>query len=379
MHARSIISKVADRAVFAAVRGAITVGTVAEPDTTLAACARLGRAFAGAPFNRKRLDRAAAHLGEAFPDWSEERKHEYALRGYEHLLMLGAELALMPRLMSKEGWAERARMTRLRPALEVLLQDRPCILVTGHVGNWEVGGTMLSMLGFKVHAIYRPLDSPTIDAWARESRSRKGLMLLDKFSAARGLPEIFARNECAAFVADQNAGVRGLFVPFFGRLVSSYKAIGLMAQRFRAPVVVAWAKRVGGGPAGGPGSGLVQRSRALRFNMQIEDAFGPEEWEGQPDPVFYITARYRRALETAFRDAPDQVLWMHRFWKSRPPHERKGRPFPEALKQKLRALPWMTEDELSRIVARSARDARDWAADPKNASEREEPGVPDLT
>ncbi|MDP1660377.1 MAG: lysophospholipid acyltransferase family protein, partial [Phycisphaerales bacterium] len=214
---------------------------------------------------------------------------------------------------------------------------------------------------------------------ARESRSRKGLMLLDKFSAARGLPEILARNECGGFVADQNAGVRGLFVPFFGRLVSSYKAIGLMAQRFRAPVVVAWAKRVGGGPAGGPGSGLVQRSRALRFNLKIEDAFGPEEWESQPDPVFYITARYRRALEAAFREAPDQVLWMHRFWKSRPPHERKGRTFPEALVQKLRALPWMTEDELARIVARSELDAREWAADPQNASEREEPAVPGLT
>lgn len=365
-----------DRAVYAAVRGAITLSTVAEPDTTMAAFARLGRAFAGAPPNRKRLDRATAHLGQAFPDWSEERKREYALRGYEHLLMLGGELALMPRLMSQEGWPERAQMSNLRPAVEKLLQGRPCILVTGHVGNWEVCGTMLAMLGFKVHAIYRPLDSPTIDAWVRESRSRKGLMLLDKFSTARGLPEIFARNECAGFVADQNAGVRGLFVPFFGRLVSSYKAIGLMAQRFRAPVVVAWAKRVGGGPAGGPGTGLVQRSRALRFDMRIEDAFGPEDWESQPDPVFYITARYRRALEAAFRDAPDQVLWMHRFWKSRPPHERKGRPFPDALKQKLLGLPWMTEEELTRIIARSELDTREWAADPKNASEREEPEGP---
>jgi KDO2-lipid IV(A) lauroyltransferase len=371
----SIISAVKDRAVYAALRSVISVGTVADPDATLAACARLGRLYAGAPFNRKRLDRAVTHLGEAFPDWTEARKREFALRGYEHLLMLGAELALMPRLMSSEAWAERAKMTGIRPALEQLLRSddrsmRPCILVTGHVGNWELGGTIMAMLGFKIHAIYRPLDSPTIDAWARESRSRKGLLLLDKFSAAKGLPEIFGRGECAAFVADQNAGVRGLFVPFFGRLASSYKAIGLMAQRYRAPVVVAWAKRVGGDEGEETaGNGLKVRARALRFDMHIEDAFGPEEWEGRPDPVFYITARYRRALEAACTQAPDQVLWMHRFWKSRPLHERKGRPFPETLKKKLRELPWMTEEELARIVARSEKDAADWAADPKNAVE----------
>jgi hypothetical protein len=64
---------------------------------------------------------------------------------------------------------------------------------------------------------------------------------------------------------------------------------------------------------------------------------------------------------------------MHRFWKSRPPHERKGRPFPESLKRKLRELPWMTEPELERIIARSARDAAEYAADPKNAAAPEEP------
>ncbi|MBY0308663.1 MAG: hypothetical protein K2Q09_07970 [Phycisphaerales bacterium] len=164
-------------------------------------------------------------------------------------------------------------------------------------------------------------------------------------------------------------------MPFFGRLASSYKAIGLMAHRYRAPVVVGWAKRVGGRDLGGS---MVERSRALRFDLLIPDAFGPEDWEGQPDPVFYITARYRRALETAFSQAPDQVLWMHRFWKSRPLHERKGKPFPAALERKLRELPWMTDAEVERIKARSVRDAAEFAADPKNARQREEPEEPGL-
>ena len=79
----------------------------------------------------------------------------------------------------------------------------------------------------------------------------------------------------------------------------------------------------------------------------------PEDWEGQPDPLFYVTARYNRAIETMIRAAPEQYLWLHRRWKSRPRHEREGRPMPDRLRAKLRALPWMTPSELDRIVALS--------------------------
>jgi Kdo2-lipid IVA lauroyltransferase/acyltransferase len=61
------------------------------------------------------------------------------------------------------------------------------------------------------------------------------------------------------------------------------------------------------------------------------------------------------------RRAPEQYLWMHRLWRSRPRHERSGREFPAAFEEKLRALPWMTGDELERIKDQSARDAAELA------------------
>lgn len=306
MSARSIISAVKDRAVYAGVRSAITLATLAEPDTTLAGFARLGRLYAGAPFNRKRLDRAVANLSEAFPDWAEERKREYAIRGYEHLAMLGAELALMPRLMSSEGWADRARMTKIRSALDKLLTGGPCILVTGHVGNWELGGTMMAMLGFKIHAIYRPLDSPALDAWARESRSRKGLALLDKYSTAKGLPDIFARGECAAFVADQNAGTRGLFVPFFGRLASTSRSVATLAIRTGTPILPLFIRREPDG----------------RHHITVRPPIMPNATTSD-DAVTELTRRCTAAIETAVREAPDQWLWMHARWRTRPAEERR--------------------------------------------------------
>lgn len=363
----SLLRTARDGLIYGAIRGAIGTFTVGDPDTTLAFARRAGRAFAGAPFNRKRLQRAVDNLSEAFPDWAEQRKREFAIRGYEHLCMLGVEIALAGRLLSHDSWADRATVHNLGGALRRLTAGGPVILVTGHVGNWEMTGLLLALLGFKVHALYRPLDLQPMDAWVRRTRSRRGLFLVDKFGATRQLPEVLARAEHAGFVADQNAGVRGLFVPFCGRLASTYKAIGLMATRFKAPVVVGWAQRTGD-VAPHPharahaAAGLEPTPRALHFDMRIEDTFGPEDYLSRPDPLFYITARYRRALEQAVRHAPEQTLWMHRFWKSRPKHEVEGKPFPALLERKLRELPWMTEQQLEHIKARSARDAAELAA-----------------
>jgi KDO2-lipid IV(A) lauroyltransferase len=95
------------------------------------------------------------------------------------------------------------------------------------------------------------------------------------------------------------------------------------------------------------------------------DKFGPEDWSTQPDPLYYLTARYRRAIENMVRAAPEQYFWMHRIWRSRPAHERLGKPFPPMLKDKLRSLPWMTEGDVDAVIERSRRDALELQASGK--------------
>ena len=94
----------------------------------------------------------------------------------------------------------------------------------------------------------------------------------------------------------------------------------------------------------------------MRYRIEVSDCFSSDDWADQPDPLFYITARYRRSIEEMIRRTPEQYLWMHRIWKSRPRHERLNKPFPDSLRAKLAALPWMTDDELGGLVERSDRD-----------------------
>ena len=353
------------------VRAALTLPLAAGPRVSLSAARDIGRAFAGSKANRKRLRRAATAIGFVHPEWDGDRCTDYALRSYEHLFQLAVEVAHTPRLITPDAWVRHVEIDNITEAMRALQSDGPMVLITGHCGNWELVGYTLSMIGFPMHALYRPLDSAPLDRWLRRTRARRGLTLVDKFGAAEQLPQVIDAGDTVGFVADQNAGDRGLFVPFMGRLASTYKTIALLAIRARATVVCGWARRLntgeydapvsGGFTAGvgsdsGVGSGSGKIDRGFRYRIEIPDVIRPEDWESQPDPLFYLTARYRRAIESMVRSAPDQYLWMHRIWKSRPRHERAGKPFPPGLRDKLAALPWLTQADVDAIVDRSDRD-----------------------
>jgi KDO2-lipid IV(A) lauroyltransferase len=313
---------------------------------TLRLLAGLGGAWAQAPPNRKRLDRAVSNIAWAFPSLREEACRAMAVDAYRHLFALAGEFATSPRALTRDGMPMRVRFGDMGEALAMLNSGSPCLLVTGHCGNWEALGGALGSLGFRLHALYRPLDVRALDQWVQRSRGAMGLGLVSKFGAARRLPRLVEAGHSIGFIADQNAGDRGLFVPFFDRLASAYKTIGLLAMRYEAPIICGHTIRQG-------------HPTTPRFDhvVHIADIIKPEEWADQPDPLFYLTARYRFAIERMVRRAPQQYLWMHRYWKSRPAFERSGKAVPERMIEKMRALPWMDEPRLERIVERSRRDA----------------------
>lgn len=338
---------------------------IAGPEPSMRFMRAVGSAVAAFPMNRKRLNRAIENIAWCFPEWEPSLVRDYALESYRHLFCLAAELVLSPRLLNEDGFARHIELGGLKKGLLSLASDRPCILITGHCGNWELLGATLAMLGFPMHALYRPLDLAPLDAWLQETRRRQGVMLVDKFGAAEMLPELLEARQPVGFIADQNAGDRGTFVPFFNRLASAYKIIGLLAIRYNATVLCGHAQRLSGLTADSaavdpkaPPSHEARESQMFRYRVDVVDLFGPDDWADQPDPLFYITARYRHAIEQMVRRAPEQFLWMHRYWKSRPPHELKQKPFPAQLREKIASLPWIDDDDVEQIVERSNRDAR---------------------
>jgi Kdo2-lipid IVA lauroyltransferase/acyltransferase len=255
---------------------------------------------------REHRNRAEQHIRGAFPELDERSVSRLARASMEQLTMLTVEVLLSPRLVTKWTWARHLKLGKLDEAIRVLLERRGCIMLTGHYGNWELLGFGLATLGFEIVAVMRPLDNEYLNAYLLDRRERSGLRLLYKKGATQSAPDVLESGGSLCFIADQNAGSKGLFVDFFGRKASTYKSIGLLAMAYNVPVVVGCARRIG---------------RGFQYEMSVNRVIRPEEWKAQPDELRWITQEFTRAIEDFVRVDPSQYLWIHRRWKSRPKEE----------------------------------------------------------
>lgn len=317
---------------YIAARTVAAAMTMRGAETNLHTAAAVGRLMYR--WDHRHRERTLGHLRMSFPEYGEAELKKIAAGSFEHLIELIVELCHFPRLIHPGSWQDRIELTDLGETIDLLNSDRPVILVTGHLGNWEVLGYLMAVLGYRVEAVARPLNNPLVNSWLLGVRERRGLRVLTKWDATDRMVQVLQGGGALGFIADQNAGEKGLFVPFFGRLASTYKSIGLLALQYDAPVVCGYARRLKG---------------RYRYELGTGDIIRPEDWQAQPDPLYYITARYMRAIESMIRGCPHQYLWMHRRWKSRPRHERAGKPLPDALRRKLEALPWMDQTLLGRV------------------------------
>lgn len=254
--------------------------------------------------DRRHRHRTIEHVRRSFPDWSEAKVRHVAKESLKHLVYLGLEVLLTPRLITPLTWHRYVRLANLSEALRILLERRTgVILVTGHYGNFELVGYTMATLGFPSLSVARPLDNRYVNEFVLGVRQRTGQTILHKRGATASIEDVLAARGTLAFLADQDAGRKGLFVDFFGRPASTYKSIGLMAMQFGAPIIVGYGRRL---------------DEAFHFELGVQRIIHPHEWAGKPDPLVWITREFTAALETIVRAAPEQYLWVHRRWKHRP-------------------------------------------------------------
>jgi KDO2-lipid IV(A) lauroyltransferase len=194
-------------------------------------------------------------------------------------------------------------LEHLRPVLE---RHGRALILTAHLGNWELLTLAPTLTGYPLTVVARALDSPALGVWAHRLRARAGVEVVDKRDAVRPVLEALRRGRLVGVLLDQNASRReGVFVPFFGRLASTSRAMAVLALRTETPVVPAFTHRV----EGGRHRIIIQPALAL---PRAADAAAIEA----------VTARCTSIIEDAVRATPDQWLWMHDRWRTRPAAER---------------------------------------------------------
>ncbi|NOS99812.1 MAG: lysophospholipid acyltransferase family protein [Phycisphaerales bacterium] len=289
---------------------AVRIGAFILQMFPLEANLRTMRFFGGwcCRLDRRRRTIARENLHRSLPELSNERLDAVTLRCFQHFAMLfGVELLCGFRAIDEWTWPRHVRLVNLQETVKLLLRRRGAILLTGHYGNFELTAYMLAALGFDAVAVMRPLDNVYLNRFLVATRGARGLKLLDKFGATTEAEDVLRRGGALGFVADQDAGRKGVFVDFFGRPASTYKSIALLAMTCDVPIVVGYARRIGDG---------------FHYDLGVERIIQPEEWRGRDDPLTWITQEYTRAIESFVRAAPEQYLWLHRRWKTRPRNER---------------------------------------------------------
>ena len=266
-----------------------------------AAGARIG-AFAYRALGRLR-GVGLRNLELAFPSLAaDEREHMLRLE-YRHLGWLLAEFCQMSRY-TREIVDKFIRYEGLEHYLSARARGKGVLVLTGHLGAWELSSFYHSLAGYPMGMVIRRLDNPLVDAMVNRIRCRHGNRVLHKDDFARGLIGAMRAGETVGILMDTNmTPPQGVFVPFFGLEACTASGLARVALKTGAAVV--------------PGFLVWEESEeqyVLHFGSELALA---NTGDSEADAVDN-TARLTAVLEAAIRRYPTQWLWMHRRWKTRP-------------------------------------------------------------
>jgi KDO2-lipid IV(A) lauroyltransferase len=262
---------------------------------------RLGDVLYLALPRRRRF--AHANLAQAYPELPAAERRGLARRALQHL---GMTLAELPRLLTEplEATLARIRLEGVEHLQAVMAAHGRALMLTAHLGNWEILCATHRLTDYGLSIVVRPLDAPWLDAVAERLRCRTGVEVIDKRGALRGVLDALRRGRMVGILMDQNAARReGVFVEFFGRPASTSRSIAVLALRTGAPILPIFAYRTAGG-----GHRVV-----IRPVLPAPASNDPEA------AIVELTARCTAEIERAIRDAPEQWLWSHDRWRTRPP------------------------------------------------------------
>jgi len=249
---------------------------------------------------RRTVEHLTMTLGHQLPPEEIERMANACL---ESVTMFAVEAICLPRVVNALTLSRYVHLVNFDDLIRLTITGRGLILVTCHYGAFELPGHVLACLGFDVCAVMRPMDNLYLNRFLVANRRTHGLTLLEKKGASERAEDILRDGSMLAFIGDQDAGRKGMFVEFFGRPASTYRSIGLLAMRTRSPIVIGYGRRMG---------------QIAKYEVGVERIIYPEEWDAQADPLRWITQTYTSAIEAVVRREPEQYLWIHRRWKSTP-------------------------------------------------------------
>jgi len=254
---------------------------------------------------------ARAFLLQAFPGLPERELARRVRGSWEHFLRVAVDAERFFRRVPEDEIRSRFEIEWSPAAQRVHAEGRGAVIVTAHIGNWEVAPALAPWVGFDpFYAVAKPIRNRPFSQVVQRGRERLGIRLLPRRGAMKDAQRILEAGGSIGMLLDQRARKKPVLAPFFGRLARCDRSAGVLMRRLAAPVLLVACYRT---------------ERPLFFRARFFDCLLPEELAGAGPEE--IAARINRTFEEMIRAAPDQYFWLHDRYKDTPdePEAAQGR------------------------------------------------------
>lgn len=247
------------------------------------------------------------NLQLALPGLTVQQRSDVLAKTYRNLGTQLAEFCQMPRYSADRVQREVMRYEGMEHFLAAEARGKGVLVLTGHLGAWELSSFVHSLLGHPMGMVIRRLDNPLIDAFVNDIRCMHGNRVLHKDDFARGLLHAMHAGETVGILMDTNmTPPQGVFVPFFGVEACTASGLARIARKTGAAVL--------------PGFLLWEQAEA-RYVLRWGEELTLQHTDDAEADALANTALFAATTEAYIQRYPDQWLWLHRRWKTRPQGE----------------------------------------------------------
>jgi KDO2-lipid IV(A) lauroyltransferase len=253
-------------------------------------------------FPSKFRRRGLRHLKMAYPGKSADELGRILKGVFEHSTMMLVEVLSFPRKIRKYNYTKYVEIKGMELIDHALKGGNGAMFISAHFGNWELIGYAVSMLGYQINTVVRFMPNPAADALLNHYRKFQGQRIIYNDNAVRDMMRALKNNRILALVCDQDARANGIFVDFMGLPSSTVRSPALLHLKLGTPLLMLYCYR--------------PKPNRFYYTFSFEQcplpALNPATAEEQ------ITQAFTADIERMIRKYPEQWMWMHRRWKTKP-------------------------------------------------------------
>ncbi|MBF0634941.1 MAG: lysophospholipid acyltransferase family protein [Nitrospinae bacterium] len=295
-------SSIADRAGYAAVLGLAKLVQSVPRNTALMIGSALGYLLWIFLLLSGRVKVAVENMRNLYPDEDEGKLKTITRKMCLHFGRFIVEAGRL-KTLDRETAEQIVTIEGLEILKEAHARGKGVILATAHSGHFEMANGALALLGFPVWSVIRTVDNEGVDRITDDCRMATGLKVIKREHSAMEIIKRVREGGVVTVAVDQNAGFNNIFVPFFGKLCATVVTPAVASLRTGSAVIPYF-------------SFLDQTTGVYTAKFWPEIIIQPTG--DRSADIRLITMKINDALEEAIRHAPEQWLWFHKRWKTRP-------------------------------------------------------------